>query len=57
MWFGPPSGLAVSGEERWQEPLIAVEILGHMWVPDVDQVKLRLRLKCEGGGWRVEGEV
>jgi hypothetical protein len=22
--------------ERWSEPLVTVEILGHMWVPDVD---------------------
>ncbi len=49
--FGPPSAsewgangghvasaayTTNSGEERWTEPLVEVEILGHMWVPDVD---------------------
>ena len=24
-------------EARWTDPLVSVEILGHVWVPDVDE--------------------
>ena len=42
-----------SGEERWTEPLVEAEILGHMWVPDMDspesgEMHLEYMLKTVG---------
>ena len=34
---GRPSGMRTSGDERWTEPLVSVEILGHCWVPDLNE--------------------
>ena len=29
--------MRTSGDERWTEPLVSVEILGHCWVPDLNE--------------------
>ena len=39
------SGVYTSGEERWSEPLVAVDILGVVWAPDIEHPDREMHLE------------